>query len=259
MKLLLLVVLIAVLLQAQAPVWSTLCGSAGDRGYSTSPATQAIPGPPSVRIGTFIYTIPVPAPGVYNLTLTFLDPYRTAAGQRVFDVTVNGLKVLANFDIFAAAGGQSKSIDKTFPVTATGPIAVAFTPISTNFYAGCSAVPCPALCAAIALTAAQPAGQPGVPPPPADAWFLSGPAVQLPSACPASAPMTFYAVTPPDAAALWYCVPGAKWQRIAMVAILPLVGSLRKDSACSGQGTTWRLSTDGKSMISDVSANCILP
>ena len=56
------------------------------------------------------------------------DWYVTAAGQRQFNVSINGTQVLTNFDIFATAGGKDKAIQETFTATAnaSGQIAVAF-------------------------------------------------------------------------------------------------------------------------------------
>ncbi len=48
------------------------------------------------------------------MTLKFAEPVWSAKGKRVFNVTINGTKVLSNFDIFAAAGGEFKAVDKTF-------------------------------------------------------------------------------------------------------------------------------------------------
>jgi hypothetical protein len=42
----------------------------------------------------------------------------SAAGQRTFDVAINGTKVLTAFDIFDAAGGANKAIAKVFTTTA---------------------------------------------------------------------------------------------------------------------------------------------
>jgi hypothetical protein len=73
----------------------------------------------SYRSGTsFSYSLAVPN-GAYNLVLNFVDPTSTAAGQRKFNVTVEGKQVLTNFDIFAAAGPKT-AISKAFAVTVTG-------------------------------------------------------------------------------------------------------------------------------------------
>ena len=60
---------------------------------------------------TFSYDIPNLTPGAsYTLVLHFLDPTSTAAGQRLFNLSINGQRALANFDIFTAAGAQNKAI-----------------------------------------------------------------------------------------------------------------------------------------------------
>jgi hypothetical protein len=80
----------------------------------------------TARYGTsFTYTIPAPA-GQYAVSLKFAELYWTGAGGRVFNVAINGTKVLSNFDIFAAAGAAFKAVDKTFVVTSTGTITIQF-------------------------------------------------------------------------------------------------------------------------------------
>jgi len=58
----------------------------------------------------------------------------TAAGQRVFNVSINGTQVLTNFDIFATAGAVNKAVDKAFnnisPVSGT--ITLNFGPASVD-------------------------------------------------------------------------------------------------------------------------------
>jgi beta-glucanase (GH16 family) len=61
----------------------------------------------------FTYTFNVPA-GTYQVTLKESESYWTAAGQRVFNVSINGTQVLTNFDIFASAGGANKADDQLF-------------------------------------------------------------------------------------------------------------------------------------------------
>jgi poly(3-hydroxybutyrate) depolymerase len=55
------------------------------------------------RFGTFAYHLPV-YPGSYVVELHFADTYNSAAGQRKFDVLLEGVNVLHEFDIVAAAG-----------------------------------------------------------------------------------------------------------------------------------------------------------
>ena len=71
------------------------------------------------RYGKFSYRVPV-ANGDYNVKLRFAEASMKAAGQRVFNVTLNGTTVLANFDILAAAGAPLVVVDRSFPVTVTG-------------------------------------------------------------------------------------------------------------------------------------------
>src|ERR1035437_5899150 len=84
----------------------------------TSQITSNVP-PAAVlqteRYGTFSYTIPNRTAGsAQTVTLYFAETYVPAAGQRLFNVTINGTSVLSSFDIYAAAGGQNRAIARTF-------------------------------------------------------------------------------------------------------------------------------------------------
>lgn len=92
----------------------TVCSGAPAIANTTTPALYQ-----TCRYGTFTYTVPVPN-GDYDVTLKFAETIRTAAGQRLFDVTINGVKVLDEYDIFAAAGGRNRAVDRLFPVSVTG-------------------------------------------------------------------------------------------------------------------------------------------
>ena len=99
----------------------------------TSPAPQAVY--QTERYGNFTYTLPSLTPGAsYTLRLHFAEIYWTSAGQRVFNVSVNGSPALTNFDIFAAAGGKNKAVVETVPVTAdsSGKVTVVFTTVKDN-------------------------------------------------------------------------------------------------------------------------------
>ena len=61
----------------------------------------------------FSYVLPVP-PGSYRVRLKFIETYVKEKGGRVFDVFLNGKKVLDRFDILAEAGGFEKAVDKVF-------------------------------------------------------------------------------------------------------------------------------------------------
>ena len=78
---------------------------------------------------SFTYTIPgLTAGASYTVRLHFAELTWTAAGQRVFNVAINGSPALTNFDIFATAGGQNKAVVEQFTETAnaSGQIVIAF-------------------------------------------------------------------------------------------------------------------------------------
>jgi len=59
------------------------------------------------------YHLNIPA-GTYTVTLQLNEPHHTAAGQRVFDVRIQGQPVLTGLDIFARAG-RNHALDLSFP------------------------------------------------------------------------------------------------------------------------------------------------
>jgi glucan endo-1,3-alpha-glucosidase len=70
---------------------------------------------------SFSYTIPgLTAGATYKVRLHFAELTWTAAGQRKFNVAINGTNVLSAFDIFAAAGGRNKALTEQFTATANG-------------------------------------------------------------------------------------------------------------------------------------------
>jgi beta-glucanase (GH16 family) len=99
-------------------------GSASSTSATINTSLLANPAPQGVyqseRFGDFTYTLPNLTPGgSYVLNLHFAEIYWTQAGQRQFNVIVNGTTVLTNFDIFAIAGGENIAIVESFPVTAS--------------------------------------------------------------------------------------------------------------------------------------------
>ena len=73
----------------------------------------------SERYGAMTYTIPNRTAGsAQTVTLYFVESYVTAAGQRLFNVSINGSTVLSSFDIYASAGGSNRAIARTFNATA---------------------------------------------------------------------------------------------------------------------------------------------
>eukprot|EP00172_Hildenbrandia_rubra_P001785 Plantae.Rhodophyta-Hildenbrandia_rubra.ctg2380.p1 GENE.Plantae.Rhodophyta-Hildenbrandia_rubra.ctg2380~~Plantae.Rhodophyta-Hildenbrandia_rubra.ctg2380.p1 ORF type:complete len:691 (-),score=112.57 Plantae.Rhodophyta-Hildenbrandia_rubra.ctg2380:2020-4092(-) len=78
--------------------------------------------------------IPVPA-GNYKVTLQWSEHYYEAAGERVFDVDVNGM-TLTDLDVFALVGGETAH-EHSFIVAATDSITIKETPkISRVFLNG---------------------------------------------------------------------------------------------------------------------------
>ncbi len=98
-------------------VWAQ---DAGFVGGSANTGTYAVAGTTddalysTRRTGTFSYANAV-ADGDYTLRLLFSD-YYASAGQRKFNVSVEGQQVLTNFDIVAEAGSKTALV-KSFPIT----------------------------------------------------------------------------------------------------------------------------------------------
>ena len=88
----------------------------------------------SLRYGNFAYNMPSLVPGTtYTVRLHFAEVYFTTAGQRVFNVTINGTTALSNFDI-VAVGGANKALVKDFTTVAdsNGKINITFTSVVNN-------------------------------------------------------------------------------------------------------------------------------
>jgi hypothetical protein len=91
------------------------------------------------RFGNFHYAIPVP-PGRYSLTLYLAETWFRSPGQRVFDVTCNGVSLMHQMDIFKQAG-FSRVFQKTFhglEPNGQGKLLISFSP--TVNYAGLRAL-----------------------------------------------------------------------------------------------------------------------
>jgi hypothetical protein len=81
------------------------------------------------RHGQMTYRMGGFTPGSsHSVSLYFVEHYWTAAGQRVFNVIINGTTVLAGYDILADAGGQYIAIEHTYTTTAnsSGQVVVQF-------------------------------------------------------------------------------------------------------------------------------------
>jgi hypothetical protein len=106
-------------------------------GGSTDTKTPAITGTAddqlyhSWRYGTFSYAVPV-ADGNYLVTLKFADNLWSQAGQRVFNVSMEGKVVLSNLDVVAEVGPNA-AYDVTLPVTVTdGVLSISFQSVVGN-------------------------------------------------------------------------------------------------------------------------------
>ena len=118
-------------LNAGGPALSTALGSfAADQYYSPSSRTGAttapIAGTPDPALyqterfstnGTLSYAVPV-ANGRYSVVLHFAEIYWTRPGQRVFDINLEGRKVVTNYDILAKVAPNTATTE-TYAVTVT--------------------------------------------------------------------------------------------------------------------------------------------
>jgi beta-galactosidase len=136
----------AIAISAGGPAAGTFAADEDFVGGTASGTNAAIninsvtnPAPQSVyqnqRFGNFTYTLPGLTPGTsYSVRLHFDEFYWTQAGQRVFNVSINGTQVLTNFDIFAAAGGKDVAMVEQFAATANaqGQIVLQFVSVKDN-------------------------------------------------------------------------------------------------------------------------------
>ena len=107
-------------------------GNASTSGATIDLSAVSNPAPLAVyqaeRWGPSTYSFTgLTAGSSYTVRLHFAEYYWSAPGQRVFNVLLNGTKVLSNFDIIARAGGASRALVEQFAVAAdgTGTITVA--------------------------------------------------------------------------------------------------------------------------------------
>ncbi|MEW5977323.1 MAG: malectin domain-containing carbohydrate-binding protein [Acidobacteriota bacterium] len=88
------------------------------------------------RYGEFTYTIPGLSPGeIYLVRLHFAEINFNKAGHRRFNVWINGMLVLSNFDVLATAGAKNKAIVQQFavPANAEGRIVIQYAKGSRNW------------------------------------------------------------------------------------------------------------------------------
>ena len=117
---------------ASGLLWSADKGYTGGSTWTTSSPIANTSTPwvyQTVRYGIFAYQFFVPS-GNYTVNLKFAEPTFTGVRQRMFDVVLNGSRVLADFDIVAAAGRALTAVTKSFPVTVSNGV------IDIGFYNG---------------------------------------------------------------------------------------------------------------------------
>jgi len=110
-------------------------GSPSDTGLFSSPPgisttaytvpnyTPVSPNVGTMRYGTqFTYHLTVSSPGLYTVTLSFLEPctpascggWIAAPGQRVFSVTANDQPIIQNLDLYAENGAMTPTSRAAF-------------------------------------------------------------------------------------------------------------------------------------------------
>ncbi|MGZ3696279.1 MAG: malectin domain-containing carbohydrate-binding protein [Bdellovibrionota bacterium] len=111
-------------------------GIAIDMSHVTNPAPQIVY--QNCRYGTnFSYTLPGLEAGASHLVrLHFAETYHTSPGARVFNIAINSIPVLTNFDVVAETGGQGIAIVKEFTANAdaSGNIAIGFSNVVDNAF-----------------------------------------------------------------------------------------------------------------------------
>jgi uncharacterized repeat protein (TIGR02543 family) len=101
---------------------TTIAGTSSSSLYQTERYGSA---------GQFAYALPV-ANGTYTVVLHFAELYWTAVDKRVFDVSLEGTKVLDNYDIFKKVGALTATTE-TFTATVTdGMLNVAFSSLASD-------------------------------------------------------------------------------------------------------------------------------
>ena len=89
----------------------------------------------TARIGNFTYTIAgFSAGSSATVRLHFAETYFSAAGSRVFSVSINGASVLADFDIIKTAGAKNRAYIAQFNEAAnsSGAYVIKFTSVVNN-------------------------------------------------------------------------------------------------------------------------------
>jgi fibronectin type 3 domain-containing protein len=90
-----------------------------DTSHVTNPAPMSVY--QHGRKSASTYTLPgFAASSSHTVRLHFAEYFHTAAGQRKFNVLINGTQVLTNFDVFATAGAEFRANIQSFTAVANG-------------------------------------------------------------------------------------------------------------------------------------------
>ena len=116
-------------------LWAADNSFSGGAAFSTTAAISGTSDPTLYRTnrwatGAFSYSFPVPN-GTYQVTLKFAEIYSgtMCTGCRLFNVSIEGVQVLSNFDVYAQVGANT-ALDKSFTVSVTdGNLDIAFTTV----------------------------------------------------------------------------------------------------------------------------------
>jgi hypothetical protein len=110
-----------------------ITGTAINTNGLSAPAPMAVY--QSQRYGNMTYSFTYLAPGTsYKVRLHFAEVYWTSVGQRVFNVLINGVQVLTNFDIIAASGAAYRGNIQEFNAISdqTGRLSVQIVTVTDN-------------------------------------------------------------------------------------------------------------------------------
>jgi hypothetical protein len=120
---------------AHCQIISIDCGSHTDTAFlgGTGYIDASMGGPPlnTLRYGVrFSYRVPAP-PGIYLMKLSFVEPNATAAGHRLFTVTING-QTSDTIDIFKEVGLKKEHIIQTTAISYWGFVKIDFAGVIGN-------------------------------------------------------------------------------------------------------------------------------
>jgi hypothetical protein len=111
-------------IEGDGPVWVAASGCQGLRSLKVAVNVRGIEKRVTYQQGsrtlekTFIESAFETQPSLtrsFTVKLYFAEPEDIEAGQRVFDVVLQGKLVLSDLDVAKEAGGPNRLVDKTFP------------------------------------------------------------------------------------------------------------------------------------------------